>query len=653
MAGVFLLAGAVQQVHAQSFRVLPLGDSITRGTQGDTSYRYELENLMGQDGCTYDMVGPFTNNGSSYNGSYAAWSGARTDTFVRWVTSDRYVKTLMEDHTPDIVLVHLGSNDINQGQPVTGAYNSNGLGGTVAEIEEVVTKIWNENANAEIFVANVIPWLGSSGNSNVTSDMEFLGDEIEAWVAAEADSRLHLVDVRSGFQSGSMFLSDLIHPNAAGSAHIANAFWGKMTTEGVCAGSVPSITTPVANSTLSGATQAFTWSDNGYYQQITEWWLSVGPSPGSGSYFNQSLGLGLGVTVSGLPTDGSTVYAQLWYRANNVWVSVDSLEYTAATVADNTPPTTYISSPGNPGDTVAGTHLFTGTATDVGGSGFKNVRVAIEDNNNGGGDRIWYDFQAQTLSTTFAFDFAVIDPATITTSYLDWEITASLPTGDYTVFAMAEDNSGNRYYGNWPTNRQFFVGGLGAASLLAPSGTSDTGNPTFTWTAVSNSTWYYLYADDSNGTQIRKWYTASSAGCGSGTTCSVDSPATVSDNVSWKVRTWNNVVGYGPWSSTLSFTVNTAPGKPILYTPVGSGAGSLPTYSWSASSNSSWYYLWVNDSTGTPIKQWYSLANLSCTASVCSVTPSTPITGSATWWVQGWNITDGLGPWSDGSAFSP
>ena len=62
----------------------------------------------------------------------------------------------------------------------------------------------------------------------------------------------------------------------------------------------------------------------------------------------------------------------------------------------------------------------------------------------------------------------------------------------------------------------------GAATLVSPSGTITTTTPTYTWNAVSNSTWYQLWVNDSTGNKIKDWYTASETGCGSGTgTCSV------------------------------------------------------------------------------------------------------------------------------------
>jgi len=95
------------------------------------------------------------------------------------------------------------------------------------------------------------------------------------------------------------------------------------------------------------------------------------------------------------------------------------------------------------------------------------------------------------------------------------------------------------------------------AVLISPSGAT-TSTPTYTWNAVSGATWYYLRVNDAvTPGKIGQWYSAATAGCPAGTgICSV-TPATplVSGPGTWGIRNWGPL-GYGPWSSTLSFTVS-------------------------------------------------------------------------------------------------
>ncbi len=104
----------------------------------------------------------------------------------------------------------------------------------------------------------------------------------------------------------------------------------------------------------------------------------------------------------------------------------------------------------------------------------------------------------------------------------------------------------------------------------------------------------------------------------------------------------------------IRFTPSTPPGIATLYSPSGTITDSTPTYTWNAVANSTWYYLWVNDSTGNRIKTWYTAASAGCASGTgtCSVTPGTTLaTGNATWWIQTWN-SYGSGPWSSPMFFN-
>ena len=219
-------------------------------------------------------------------------------------------------------------------------------------------------------------------------------------------------------------------------------------------------------------------------------------------------------------------------------------------------------------------------------------------------------------------------------------------------------------YGPWSDAMAFTVDTgtdvpPGKATLISPSGKITEDNPTYTWNAVANSSWYYLWVNDSTGNQIKKWYTADDANCGNGTgRCSVTDNTALADGAcKWWIQTWNEF-GYGPWSDAMAFTVDTGtdvpPGKATLISPSGKITEDNPTYTWNAVANSSWYYLWVNDSTGNQIKKWYTADDANCGNGTgrCSVTDNTALAdGACKWWIQTWNEF-GYGPWSDAMAFT-
>jgi extracellular elastinolytic metalloproteinase len=112
----------------------------------------------------------------------------------------------------------------------------------------------------------------------------------------------------------------------------------------------PEIYSPVPGTTLPGATVTFQWRSNG--APIGEWWLYLGSSIGARDILDTgSVGASTSRTVSGLPTDGRTIHARLWYRQTGMsWFSVD-FAYVAATVG--TPGTPTVTSP-TPGSTLPG-----------------------------------------------------------------------------------------------------------------------------------------------------------------------------------------------------------------------------------------------------------------------------------------------------------
>jgi hypothetical protein len=219
-------------------------------------------------------------------------------------------------------------------------------------------------------------------------------------------------------------------------------------------------------------------------------------------------------------------------------------------------------------------------------------------------------------------------------------------------------------YGPWSIANSFNlnISGVGvpaATPLVSPSGNIIDNTPAYVWNAVSGATWYYLWVNDSSGNKIKQWYTAEAVGCASGLgTCTTTSTILLANGAGqWWVQTWN-ASGYGPWSIANSFNLSSSgtgvPTAATLLNPEGSIDENTTTFSWEAVSGSTWYYLWVNDSTGNIIKQWYTASQTGCASGTgeCYISPATVLAnGSARWWVQTWN-TYGTGPWSNALNFT-
>ena len=97
------------------------------------------------------------------------------------------------------------------------------------------------------------------------------------------------------------------------------------------------MTTPLAGATLSGAIQTFSWTAG---TGVSGYWLEVGTTAvGSHNISNFNAGTLRTTTVTGLPTNGSTIYVRLWSLTGSAWNFVDyTLTSTAAALAQLTTP---------------------------------------------------------------------------------------------------------------------------------------------------------------------------------------------------------------------------------------------------------------------------------------------------------------------------
>jgi hypothetical protein len=235
-------------------------------------------------------------------------------------------------------------------------------------------------------------------------------------------------------------------------------------------------------------------------------------------------------------------------------------------------------------------------------------------------------------------------------------IVSGLNPGTVYYFAIrAQDEQYNLSANFVPASATANVGDHfpGQVSLVSPLDTISSSQPTYTWNADADATWYYLWVNGPSGTVIQQWYTSAQANCS--TTCSVTPSVTLSAGAhTWWIQTWNEA-GYGPWSVAMNFTrpLPPLPGQALLIDPEGSLGTNDPTYTWNQVSGSTWYYLWVDGPSGNVLQKWYTSAQANCDGSLCSIDNATPDLpgGSYKWWIQTWNEA-GSGTWSTSMTFT-
>jgi len=136
-------------ITAQSapLRIMPLGDSITDGTNAGTAgrggYRGTLYDSLTTAGYNIDYIGSLSNNGALLaDVNHEGHSGWRIDQLDANI--EGWFNT-MED--PDVVLMHIGTNDFGQGVDITNAIN---------RLDALILKISTLRPYAHIIVTNLM-----------------------------------------------------------------------------------------------------------------------------------------------------------------------------------------------------------------------------------------------------------------------------------------------------------------------------------------------------------------------------------------------------------------------------------------------------------------------------------------------------------------
>jgi acyl-CoA thioesterase I len=205
-------------------RIMPLGDSITEGDFRRDSYRWYLWRLLHSAGFRVDFVGSVQPDAhgppippeDDFDTDYEGHSG--------WSTLDLLngIDAALMVNPPDIVLLHIGTNDIIQCWSVTQSAE------TIRQIIEIIHK---HNPRIVVLVAKLIP----AGDAAALGSDRYCGD------GKTMDGRIQelnklidgiildqpqtiSVDLHSALDPR-VDLSDGIHPNESGQKKMARAWF--------------------------------------------------------------------------------------------------------------------------------------------------------------------------------------------------------------------------------------------------------------------------------------------------------------------------------------------------------------------------------------------------------------------------------------------
>lgn len=205
-------------------RIMCLGDSITEGTNGWASYRYPLWFGLKAEGYNFDFVGPWSDRhacgtpnqcfnplySSTFDRDHAGYCGWRTDEVAP------YVAAITGAAEPDIVLIHLGTNDLND-------FELEGIDNADAYLQGIIAEIRSVCPNAKILLAQIIPMAPRYRGSGYVSALNKRIAAI-ALDMGTPQSPVILVDQLTGYDLTSMMQADGLHPNTAGEERMADVW---------------------------------------------------------------------------------------------------------------------------------------------------------------------------------------------------------------------------------------------------------------------------------------------------------------------------------------------------------------------------------------------------------------------------------------------
>lgn len=335
------------------------------------------------------------------------------------------------------------------------------------------------------------------------------------------------------------------------------------------------IASPVAGNVLTGSSATFSWPP---VSSATGYWLSLGTTgKQTTNVYSSGPITGTSVTVTGIPTDGVTLYATLSTQIGGIWTQADST-YTEA----GKPVLAAITSP-TPGSTLAGTSVTFKWSAGAGPTGYWLVAGTT-----GPGSTNLYD--AGGTNTTSA------------------TVTGVPANGDPVYVTLFSQISGV-----WkPVNYVFaapFSGSPVPAAITTPaSGSVLSGSSaTFTWTQGQGVMGFWLYIG-TTGALSSNIYNSKAL---TGTSLTVS--GLPMDGVPLYVTLYSEIEG--KWqpqsytyteagSPTLAALTSPAPGSTLL--------GSSATFKWSAGAGPSAYWLYIGTTAGAA--NLYNSGGLSSTS---------------------------------------
>ena len=319
------------------------------------------------------------------------------------------------------------------------------------------------------------------------------------------------------------------------------------------------MSTPTPGTTLSGSSLTFSWTAG---VGVTDYFLSVGNSVGDHTWWNQDEGTSHSQTVTGLPTDGRTLYVRLYSKINGIFQYHD-YTYTAPNIAVMLTPT--------PATTLSGSSVtFNWTA----GASVTDYFLSIG-NNPGASDHTWW-FQDEGLNASQSVTGLPTDGRTLYVRLYskingiyysnDYFYTAANTVTNYTVSVSASPAAGGTVGGG---------GSFAGGSSRTVTATANSGYRFVSWTengSVVSSLTSYTFTLNTNRTFVANFTPTSATALSSNSNPAIyGAPVTFTVNVTGgaPTPTGNVLIAFGDGNNTNLILASGSATVNHIYSSVG------------------------------------------------------------------------------------
>ncbi|MGC1308908.1 MAG: SGNH/GDSL hydrolase family protein, partial [Phormidesmis sp.] len=225
-------AGPQPPSGSSKLKILPLGDSNTKGEGTPGGYRIKFWERAVNDGVAIDFVGT-RNNGPSQlgDGDHQGQGGWSIPQMTSWIKAGN-----LAAQNPDIILFMMGTNDANTDGAVSGAAIRDRLSTLIDEVAKAVPK-------AHLFVSSLLPMdspKGTAAEIKAVNDFNALIPGLVQQKAAQgkrvsyvnAGGSLNVGDI-NGDNSATKDENDGLHATAAGYDKLGNAWYNAVSQSSV------------------------------------------------------------------------------------------------------------------------------------------------------------------------------------------------------------------------------------------------------------------------------------------------------------------------------------------------------------------------------------------------------------------------------------